>query len=1221
MGLTKPAAVPAQKGGGTVSNLERDGAPAGCRPVAGMKKGWFYRPADRMIVHQQNAESAPLAIGRVPKVIGQISHLTDDGESIRIEYLVLGHRQRRARIVNEDELDRGTWAAKIGFRRPTGNDERHAYARLIREEGEDANVIPARTYYDEEGSLVFPSAEAQTLGYRVLRGSEEEAREAWEEIVAWTTMDGKSALVLGAMMVGPILDSLDVLAHVLNCYGPGQQGKSTVMTVACAILGDLKPRRQQLMMTWNSSKQGITQSLRMRGFLPLGLDEHSSSGRSIKESAREISQMVSGAVRAMGTADGSPRESDGFWLSLLLSTSNEQLKFAGQTEDLATRLQEISAPFYPDRMVLADGSPAPAGHHGAEHVAKRLKRLAKNFGGWPLEWAIRKDMFHAKNLAQLKKLHLELTAKNRPATGGISATIAELHMAWVVGAHMLGEAIGVPGLGEAAEAEALARLNTAIEVAAEANVPDCERLWTQLDSLRIEAATFPEMEQLLAVAEEGRTKLRGFHNSAAGHLWVTDPVVRQAAEDAGIDNLTAALRVLDDLGVHIRGDGKNAQRQTPKALREKTSTMPRRMHLFNINKAAEHFDPEDAPEGGGPTKFPCGPTPGPTPGPTQVGPENMPLTCDGPTGPTGPTLSLFTITREGVPTPEPTLSIPAPATSPEEVYEDIPGFSEAEQNEDQEHVAVAQAPATAGRHPWAPAGMYQPGDEGFDAEFLKLAMKAKGTTASALAFGVLGNGYMYLPNHKPVAVPLPGNVDEVPELMRQYGLKTLWVHEEAATALELPTYADRVADLVSYKGPQSPSAHAWVTPGSGSSLVVQGGGLSAWVTLKPADGRRLSLAFPLYEDRFDSTAEKDRAGWGAAATPAILLDSLMVYLLATQHGSAEWPKVHPYYLKPNATAIDFAGGDRREDVVSEAIRNRQVPVVSTLPALINMQWSRDPQAIGDGERKLQWIHQYDKNAAWLAALGSAWLGIGDPTHYPQGTGFKANKAGYWRLANLPDTATEMLPELRFLEAEDGGHWARTPAVGLLQDRFPGWAPEVTEAWVWTTSKRALYGMYDKLRLSRERILAAQDAGHPGARYAKQVVGKLYQSFRGYLGRTEGPQKDHSDPTGQALFAGDIYWRPDWAEMILDLALANTYRDIAQFADSGQAPLSLKVDAVTLASDEADPVLAAPASMKLGTKGGQWKPEHTAPFGELLPAIDSGKTVPKALANYLSAKES
>ncbi|MFE0499138.1 hypothetical protein ACFW2M_31190, partial [Streptomyces albidoflavus] len=123
-------------------------------------------------------------------------------------------------------------------------------------------------------------------------------------------------------------------------------------------------------------------------------------------------------------------------------------------------------------------------------------------------------------------------------------------------------------------------------------------------------------------------------------------------------------------------------------------------------------------------------------------------------------------------------------------------------------------------------------------------------------------------------------------------------------------------------------------------------------------------------------------------------------------------------------------------------------------------------------------------------------------------------------------------------------WARTPAVGLLADLYPGWEPEVAEAWVWTTSKRALYGMYDKLRIARERVMAAQEEGHPGARYAKQVVGHLYQSFRGYLSRADGPKKDLSDPTGNTLYAADIYWRPDWAEMVLDLALCNTYRDLA-----------------------------------------------------------------------------
>ncbi|MFE0499141.1 hypothetical protein ACFW2M_31205, partial [Streptomyces albidoflavus] len=53
------------------------------------------------------------------------------------------------------------------------------------------------------------------------------------------------------------------------------------------------------------------------------------------------------------------------------------------------------------------------------------------------------------------------------------------------------------------------------------------------------------------------------------------------------------------------------------------------------------------------------------------------LTCTGTTGTTGTTLELFTISEESGTTPGTTLSVPAPATSPEEVYEEVPGFTEA----------------------------------------------------------------------------------------------------------------------------------------------------------------------------------------------------------------------------------------------------------------------------------------------------------------------------------------------------------------------------------------------------------------------------------------------------------------------------------------------------------------------------------------------------------------
>ena len=66
-----------------------------------------------MILHRQNPEDSPLAIGQVPQIVSTISHQTDDGEDIRTEYLAKGKRQRRPRILTEDELDRGTFASKL----------------------------------------------------------------------------------------------------------------------------------------------------------------------------------------------------------------------------------------------------------------------------------------------------------------------------------------------------------------------------------------------------------------------------------------------------------------------------------------------------------------------------------------------------------------------------------------------------------------------------------------------------------------------------------------------------------------------------------------------------------------------------------------------------------------------------------------------------------------------------------------------------------------------------------------------------------------------------------------------------------------------------------------------------------------------------------------------------------------------------------------------------
>ncbi|MQS18224.1 DUF927 domain-containing protein [Streptomyces kaniharaensis] len=803
----KSAPIPRQQGEGTVSQLDRDGVPAGCIQIPGMRLGWFYRLNDRMVLHQHRPGSPLLHVGQAPKVTSVIAHLTDDGEDIRTEYLVVGRRQRRPRIITEDELDRGTWASKTGSRRPTGPDEKHAFAKAMRMQAEDAPEVPARTYYTDEGDLVLPEADAQLYGYGTLCGSEKAARDAWEETGAYAVVDPKAALVMGAMFSGPMLDSLGVLAHILNLHGPGQQGKSTMMFVCAALFGNIKPRRQRLLMTWNASKQGITQDLRGRGYLPLCLDEHSSSGRTPQQSSSEFSQICAGCLRSTGTVDGGIREMDGFWLSILLSSSNLPLKFEGQTEDLASRLLEIKAPFFPNAWVDLDGNAVGADHKGAEHVSKRLKRLARDHGGWPLEWARKAGAFTAEKLKEARRAHLELCAKYMPRNGGIPDTIAEIHMAWVVGAHVLGEAIGVPGLGEAAERAAAERLKAAIEAAAETNVPEGELLWRALDAMRLDVAAFPEMEELPRAAAGG-VKPRGFYRvdrHGQQEWWVLDPVVKEAGDKGGVVNLTSALRQLDEVKVHVRGEGANVLRRVPNFLRDKPVTQ--RMHCFNLGPAQELFggpldlddDGDDGHDGqgdGGTDHQESGEVPG---GETAFVPTQVELSLSAPEAEPVPTVAagLPALVRE--------------VTEPR----------------------------------W---------DELVDGKF------------SAAKVGVLAGTGLHLPNMRPVPVPMPGSVEETYALMAAYDVCTLYVHASAIGAMGLPAY-----DITVYGELVAPHEHPWATPVAGGVVErVEPAGLSFWMTAIPGDGERRHISIPAYdpsrlEDSFGSAVD------GAQLLEAVML--------------------------------------------------------------------------------------------------------------------------------------------------------------------------------------------------------------------------------------------------------------------------------------------------------------------------------------------------------------
>lgn len=1203
------------------SGASTDRASRGVLPIPWMKAGWYYRPDDLTILYSPSKDESLRRVGTAPRVTGVVSHLTDDGLSIRVEYQVLAPRQRRKRIITEDELDRGTWAAKLGVPRPTGPDARQAYASVIREQALTAPEVPARSYYNEAGDLVVPDKDAQAFGYMTCAGTEEHARDVWNEIGAAAANDPNAALVMGAFFSGPILDYLQVPAHILNVYGGGQMGKSTVQTTAAGTMGDIKPRQQKLMMPWNSSKQGITQGLRARGYMPVALEEHSSSGRTAKQSGPELSQIVAGANRETATADGSPRESDGFFHSVVLSSSNKPLRWQGQTEDLASRLLEIPVPFYANCWMDADGNYADRADKGAEHLSKRLKRLTKSAGGWPLVWANRLGMFKAANLAVLKKRHLELCAKHSPRSGGIPDTIAEIYMAWVVGAEMLGKALGddvEDALPDMAERAAVQLLHGAIQDASEVNIPDGERLWYGLDAIRIEAYAYPPIEDVVKAATGGLHKVRGFVDG--DHWYVTRDVVQDVAAREGLDDIGEALSQLEKLGVHLReksaAPSRSAAKRIPKHLRgEKITGISTWMHCFDTRRAEEIWAPEEDPtEAGDQSANARGPA-GTTPGTTVLVPENEALTSAGTTGTTGTTIS------ENVP----------PTGKRErleliEIMDPLEPVSDAvaavtlppQRKPSDDETAPAGVPAASPqRHSATITSIYPtPAERVTDPAWSRLAL-------TAAAVGVLSVDGLHLPNRVPVPMALPASVDDVVPMMTAYGLQTLYLHQSVIEALGLPTFEERrAAKVATGHG----SDHEWATPAPDSRIIAMfPEGLSEWTTLTVTSdtGRtvRLEVAIPAYEGRFDKLSEPARGGFGGAPTGAALLDAVMIWTLSTMRTNERTGKTRSfrYYRNPNKTAEDLAGGKgekRSAEVLCQAIRAKQVPPATydqrTFPWMTPRVWQR-PGGMTPEERGRGWLHQYDKTAAWMSAYSNVGLGIGEPVHAADGMPYSPKYAGFWRVPEVPGRGLDGLPEFKFGDAPEGGHWLRTPAVDLLRQIYPDWTPEVLEAWYWPDTRRALNGMYDNLKRSRDYILSAIEDDRPGGKWAKQVNGKLYQSFWGYLQRVAGPKQDYE--TGGNLDR-DIYWRPDWSGALVELAAANTYRALMGFAQSEHYAMTLNVDAITIASDEPNPLLAKPALMTIGNQGGNWSLEGSAPMSALLPLIDQGKDPHKALSIYL-----
>ncbi|MER7050387.1 DUF927 domain-containing protein [Streptomyces jumonjinensis] len=1140
----------------------------------------MFRTADRVILHRAGKDSPALPIGVVPKILGKITYRDADRRHTKIAYLL--ETEEGPRIVQAHQLLDGTWADVVGWDRPVSRDEQQAYAKVMSMDVRDAPEMPSIPVKDKDGGIALPGPESQDLGYmRTGDPDEAAALDAWRLIAQLAMQTPRTTLAVFSFMSGPLVSSLrGVHTHVQVLFGDGQQGKSTVQKVQAGSMGNPGPSFK-LFGALNTTAHALPGILVQARYLPMSREELSSGGMNLREIQALISRILGGAHRDRMDQSGALRAGIGTFHSLVSFSSNESVLMPGQPESYASRVIELHEPFF------------PSGEASDQAVA-----LSAQFHGWPLVWAERAEMFGAARVKKWRELHDQITGRLTTATGGIPLTLARILACWVVGAYMVGELLGVPELGEVAFEDARQELPRVVGDSAENNVSAGRRVWQCVaGAIAMHPAMWLTEHALTGESDDAEFKPREvlgywYKNTKtdATELHVYGEALKRLGLEAGVV-LAPGLGELKRRDILRVTQSRGFKSKPPtRKLRERVQDM---IYILSVDKARDAWDDD-----GQAVVHDVPPAPA----------DDSPIA----------EAERAALERAG--------ALPVKASAGEagdsrthDVTKVVPA------------VVVPPKPVAA---PFVPYP--KPVEEVTDQAWANLAAKAHDwRTRDALRIGVLGVDGLHLPNHRAVAaVRRPTSVNDIPELMNAYGLRTLYLHGDMLPVLDLPGFDPRKVG-----GPQAPTPCEWGVPGDAIAKMQPEAGVSCWMTITDTNDNRLNLAIPAYEGRFDKLGLPGRGGFGGAETAAVLLDALMVYLVGTVHGPSARPKVIPYYLSPNKTAEDFAGGLERDDVVSDVVRamaknddhgregERTVqrwsgPLAEPMRArtMVSPQWARK---LNLAEETDTYLHKYDRVAAWLPAFNSVILGVGDPTHHQEGREYDPLKAGMWRVASVPPVKGgiyEGLPDLVFSPASEGGFWLYNPDMDLLVERFPHWSPEIVEAWVWETSKRALGGMYKKLLAMRRYVLRCQEEGRPGARWVKGVHGKLYQSFRGYLGRND-PKKDHK--TGD-VYERDIYWRPDWAKSIMALANANAYRALVKYAEEGRYPLSLYVDAVTYTSEHADPETAKPKAMELGTSSGKWSSEGVIPLADVLDRLKAsgpeGDNAHTVMREYLAEQK-
>lgn len=369
-----------------------------------------------------------------------------------------------------------------------------------------------------------------------------------------------------------------------------------------------------------------------------------------------------------------------------------------------------------------------------------------------------------------------------------------------------------------------------------------------------------------------------------------------------------------------------------------------------------------------------------------------------------------------------------------------------------------------------------------------------------------------------------------------------------------------------------------------------------------------------------SSSDRPDGGWirlwrkrapGIAAGSVVITSPAWIHTFALFDGDPEPLRPRPRWTEPRwlpaetpvgylrrLTAYQSAMGSPL--VINEGVtaaNMMRLPAVE-LPVLPWPQMAADfswHRPASKDERRLGWVHAYDRRASYLPGIGS--VQVGGDLVYEVAPVVDPRRSGFWRVTAAAgwDACGFLLPDVF---ASDGGEptqWVPSVVLGLLAEEGP---VEVAEAWLYSAPSRALDKTYERIRDGLRRVRGTDPA-------VEAAVKVSYTAGIGMLDKVEHRAKKAGEP--DPARSGH---HPDVRAQIIATHRANSYRAMIYAGASGIWPLAMaRRDAVLFASDDADPIAAWPGRPQdldpaKNGKNGKYKPAGSMPMDRWLAASES-----------------